>query len=52
MAEAAENIKTTVKEAAERLRNNMGGTEAFINYVPVKTASLFDYLPEGSLIFL
>ena len=38
MAEAAENIKNTVKEAAERLRNNMGGTEAFINYVPVKTA--------------
>lgn len=51
MAEAAENIKITVKEAAERLRNNMGGTEAFINYVTVKTASLFDYLPEGSLIF-
>ena len=49
--EAAENLRTTVLEASERLKCGLGGTDGFINYLPVETVSLFDYLPEDSIVF-
>ena len=38
--EAAENLRTTVLEASERLKCGLGGTDGFINYLPVETVSL------------
>lgn len=49
--EAAENIKNTVGEAVEKLRNGINDIGAFINYLSVETVSLFDYLPENTIIF-
>ena len=49
--EAAENIKNTVGEAVDRLRNGDYDIGAFINYLSTDTVSLFDYLPENTIVF-
>lgn len=49
--EAADNIKETAGEAVEKLRSGSCDIGAFINYLSADTVSLFDYLPENTIIF-
>ncbi len=49
--EAAENIRNTVGEAVDKLRSGINEIGAFVNYLSVETVSLFDYLPENTIIF-
>lgn len=49
--EAAENIKTTIGEVVEKLRCGINEIGGFINYTDVSTVSLFDYLPENTIVF-
>ncbi len=51
MDESAENIKETVSEAAEKLKNGIYDIGAFINYLPVETVSLPDYFSDNTLVF-
>lgn len=48
---AAENIKNTVGEAIDKLRNGINEIGAFVNYLSVNTVSLFDYMPENTIVF-
>ncbi|MEA4971756.1 MAG: transcription-repair coupling factor [Candidatus Metalachnospira sp.] len=49
--EAAENIKRTIGEVVDKLRNGINEIANFINYTDVNTVSLFDYLPENTIVF-
>ncbi len=49
--EAAENIKSTIGEIVEKLRNGINEIDSFVSYTDIKTVSLFDYLPENTIVF-
>lgn len=49
--EAAENIKGTISEVVEKLRSGINEIAGFVNYTGIDTVSLFDYLPENTIIF-
>lgn len=49
--ESAENIKKIIGEVIEKLRNGINEIGGFVNYTDINTVSLFDYLPENTIIF-
>lgn len=49
--EAAENIESTIGEIVEKLRNGINEIDSFVSYTDIKTVSLFDYLPENTIVF-
>ncbi len=53
LIEESENLKDTVSEVLEKLKENKGfsGVDKYINFFYKQSVSLFDYLPSDTLVF-
>lgn len=49
--EAAENIRNTIGEIVDKLRNGAAGGNSCTGYIDIATESFFDYIPKNTLVF-